>query len=61
MSQTVYSGVTYAGYVGLMTGQRPNAFTLTCDERGKCQIVRHFWFSIKTSLTKLSIRSLIQY
>lgn len=32
-NQTVYSGVTYAGYIGLMTGQRPKAFTITADER----------------------------
>lgn len=33
--QTVYSGITYVGYVGLVTGQRPNAFTITLDERGR--------------------------
>ena len=33
--QTVYSAVTFAGYVGVMTGQRPNAFTVTVDERGR--------------------------
>jgi hypothetical protein len=33
--QTVYSGITYAGYVGLVTGQRPNVFTITMDERGR--------------------------
>ncbi|XP_062575232.1 N-acylethanolamine-hydrolyzing acid amidase-like [Saccostrea cucullata] len=32
-NQTVYSGVTYAGYVGLITGMRPKAFTMTLDER----------------------------
>ncbi|OWF44718.1 N-acylethanolamine-hydrolyzing acid amidase [Mizuhopecten yessoensis] len=32
-NQTVYSGVTYAGYIGLMTGQRPKVFTITADER----------------------------
>ncbi|CAC5395769.1 NAAA [Mytilus coruscus] len=31
--KTVYTGITYAGYVGLVTGQRPNAFTMTMDER----------------------------
>lgn len=31
--KTVYSGITYAGYVGLVTGQRPNVFTITMDER----------------------------
>jgi len=28
-----YKGTTYAGYVGLLTGMRPNAFTVTIDER----------------------------
>ncbi|KAK3098609.1 hypothetical protein FSP39_021198 [Pinctada imbricata] len=32
-NKTVYSGVTYAGYVGLLTGMRPKAFTITIDER----------------------------
>lgn len=31
--QTVYSGVTWVGYVGLVTGQKPNAFTITMNER----------------------------
>ncbi|KAK7480874.1 hypothetical protein BaRGS_00027875 [Batillaria attramentaria] len=33
-NETVYTGTTYAGYVGLLTGQRPNAFTVTIDQRG---------------------------
>ncbi|KAK6176834.1 hypothetical protein SNE40_015060 [Patella caerulea] len=28
-----YSVVTYAGYVGVLTGQRPHAFAITLDER----------------------------
>ena len=36
--QTVYSGVTYAGYVGLITGMKPTGFSMTLDERGmSCQ------------------------
>ncbi|XP_071113649.1 N-acylethanolamine-hydrolyzing acid amidase-like [Haliotis cracherodii] len=35
--QTVYTGVTFAGYVGLLTGQRPQAFTVTVDERDQGQ------------------------
>ncbi|XP_052811050.1 N-acylethanolamine-hydrolyzing acid amidase-like [Mya arenaria] len=31
--QTAYSSITYAGYVGILTGQRPNVFTVTVDER----------------------------
>lgn len=31
--KTIYSGVTTAGYIGLLTGQKPNTFTITLDER----------------------------
>ncbi len=31
--QTVYQGTTYAGYVGLLTGMKPGAFSLSIDER----------------------------
>ncbi|XP_041351778.1 N-acylethanolamine-hydrolyzing acid amidase-like [Gigantopelta aegis] len=31
----LYSGVTFAGYIGLLTGQRPHSFTITVDERDK--------------------------
>ncbi|XP_062510998.1 N-acylethanolamine-hydrolyzing acid amidase-like [Corticium candelabrum] len=33
--KTIYMGTTYVGYVGLMTGQKPNAFTVSLDERDK--------------------------
>jgi hypothetical protein len=29
----VYHGVTYAGYVGLLTGMKPGAFAVSVDER----------------------------
>lgn len=31
--KTVYSGVTSAGAIGLVTGQKPNSFTITINER----------------------------
>lgn len=31
--KTVYTGTTFAGYVGLLTGQKPYGFTVTLDER----------------------------
>ncbi|XP_060564846.1 N-acylethanolamine-hydrolyzing acid amidase-like [Ruditapes philippinarum] len=37
--QTVYSVVTYAGYIGALTGQRPNVFTITVDERDQGSII----------------------
>jgi len=32
-NQTVYKGVTWAGYVGLLTGMKPGLFGYTVDER----------------------------
>jgi len=32
-NQTVYKGVTWAGYVGLLTGMKPGMFGYTVDER----------------------------
>ena len=29
----VYSGVTFLGYVGLLTGMRPGVFSASVDER----------------------------
>ena len=31
--QTVYTGTTFAGMVGLLTGQKPHAYTISVDER----------------------------
>ncbi len=33
--KTVYKGTSFAGYIGLMTGMRPNGFTISLDERNK--------------------------
>ena len=30
---TVYTGTTFAGYVGVISGQKPNSFTMAIDER----------------------------
>ena len=32
---TVYTGTTFAGFVGLMTGQRPHVFTVSLDQRNQ--------------------------
>ena len=37
--QTVYSAVTFAGYVGILTGQKPYGFTISVDRRGKSYIL----------------------
>ena len=33
--KTVYTGTTFAGFIGLATGQKPNAFTISFDERNQ--------------------------
>ncbi len=33
--KTVYSGTTFAGMVGLLTGQKPHGYTITLDERNQ--------------------------
>ena len=33
--KTVYKGTTFAGYVGLLTGMKPNKFTVSLDQRNK--------------------------
>ena len=38
--QIVYNVVTYAGYVGVLSGQRPKGFSITVDERG--EIILYF-------------------
>ncbi|XP_056130559.1 N-acylethanolamine-hydrolyzing acid amidase-like [Lampris incognitus] len=37
--EVVYCGTSFAGYVGLWTGQSPNKFTISGDQRGK----EHWW------------------
>lgn len=36
--QTVYSGITWAGYAGLLTGLRQGGFSITIDQRGNPDI-----------------------
>jgi N-acylethanolamine-hydrolysing acid amidase len=31
--QTVFTATTYAGYVGVLTGMRPGAFSISLDQR----------------------------
>ena len=31
--QTVYKSVNFAGYIGVLTGMKPDRFSLTLDER----------------------------
>jgi N-acylethanolamine-hydrolysing acid amidase len=33
--KVVYSGITFAGYIGILTGQKPLAYTVSLDERDK--------------------------
>ncbi|PVD32267.1 hypothetical protein C0Q70_07700 [Pomacea canaliculata] len=42
--QTLYTATTYAGYVGVLTGQKPNAFTITIDQRGVPRMHQGYWW-----------------
>ena len=44
--QTVYTGTTYVGYVGLLTGQCPHQFNISLDQRDAGQ----HWMNIATAL-----------
>lgn len=44
--RTVYTGTTYAGYVGLLTGQRPYQFSISLDQR---DAGKH-WMNVVTAL-----------
>lgn len=37
--KTAYSVITYAGYVGVLSGQKPYGFTITVDERDQGNII----------------------
>ncbi|KAL3881915.1 hypothetical protein ACJMK2_028302 [Sinanodonta woodiana] len=44
--QTVYSAITYAGYIGILSGQRPKAFSITVDERDQGSIFENILVAI---------------
>ena len=46
--KTLYTGTTYAGIVGLFTGQRPHAYTISLNERDKGV----WWQNILEALSK---------
>ncbi|XP_071099644.1 N-acylethanolamine-hydrolyzing acid amidase-like [Haliotis cracherodii] len=65
-NKTAYTGTTYAGYVGLVSGQRPNNFTITVDQRGHHVHVGHWWQNIlmaildkKTSFVSFLVRQVL--
>lgn len=35
--KTAYTGTTFAGYIGLLTGQKPHSYTISLDERDEGQ------------------------
>jgi len=39
--KTLYRGTTYVGYVGLLTGMRPGAFSISADERDTGYIIEN--------------------
>ena len=44
--KTIYTGTTYAGYVGLLTGQRPLQFSISLDQRNAGK----HWMNVATAL-----------
>lgn len=40
--KTAYTGTTFAGYVGLLTGQKPHGYTISMDERDQGKL----WMNI---------------
>ncbi|KAK3739863.1 hypothetical protein QZH41_009103, partial [Actinostola sp. cb2023] len=44
--QTVYSGTTFAGMIGLATAQRPKGVTITLDEREKGFVIQNIIIAI---------------
>ncbi|XP_064597794.1 N-acylethanolamine-hydrolyzing acid amidase-like [Liolophura sinensis] len=41
--KTVYTATTYAGYVGILTGQKPGLFSVSVDQRGHKVHVGTYW------------------
>ena len=59
---TQYTGTTYAGYVGLVTGQKPNKFTVSLDERDKGEPWENVFAAITSGLhgiVSFQIRSVL--
>ncbi|XP_006007644.1 N-acylethanolamine-hydrolyzing acid amidase-like [Latimeria chalumnae] len=55
--KVVFSGTTFVGYVGLLTGQRPNKFSITANEKG----VGSWWENLIAGLKgKLPISWLVR-
>ncbi|CAF96894.1 unnamed protein product [Tetraodon nigroviridis] len=50
--KVVYQGTSFAGYVGLWTGQSPNKFTVTGNQRGS----EHWWNWWKNAVSALLLR-----
>ncbi|CAB4015127.1 Hypothetical predicted protein, partial [Paramuricea clavata] len=57
----VYSGITFAGYIGILTGQKPLAFTVTLDERDKGYLWENIFQLLlaKTTPVGFFLRSLL--
>ena len=44
--KTLYTGTTFVGYVGVLTGQRPHAYTVSLDQRDKGE----WWMNVLDAL-----------
>ena len=56
-----YSGITFAGYIGILTGQKPLAFTVSLDERDKGYVWENILqlLLVKTTPVGFFLRSLL--
>ncbi len=52
--KTVYTGTTYAGYIGLLTGQKPNGYTISLDERDRGQVWMNALEALENGLSAIA-------
>ncbi|KAK3605189.1 hypothetical protein CHS0354_012999 [Potamilus streckersoni] len=44
--KTVYSAITYAGYIGILSGQKPKAFSITVNQRSEGFILENILLAL---------------
>ena len=54
--ETVYTGTTFAGYVGLLTAQKPNRFTISLNQRDKGA-----WWKNSQQAAKIGTNGIINF
>ena len=62
-NRIVYTGVTYAGMVGLATGQKPNSFTISLNQRNKGFRIENLYeilFNREAHFVTFEIRTMLE-